>query len=661
MSPKFKDLALDTLYLSPYNVRKDPGDLDELIASIKDNGVLEPILLRQRGEEYEVIAGRRRMEAARIAGLQTIPATVLEVTDLQAIIVSLIENVQRKDLTLAERVQTYQTLQQLAPEYQSLHSLAKVVDLSHQKISQDFQAYAVLRKLQPHGFTLASHLPPSAVERQQGTALPEYHAVLVHQAMSYLLEEAGVVTEGDADKKMIELAKLIAPLSQDAAKELIDQVKAGEQPARFITHAPFRQFNATWHNASRSKKSSPKRRESGGLVTCSCCNRILQLVHQAAGTHAIVDTPLTGQSLLPAPTFPAEPTAAALNPAPTTSDEAPVLAASGTPPPILKRTACYTINAFPKGLNSVLNLQTTGFWGKLSQSAANPDFTEADIPQSIWTADPWIGCLWGTSCQFCYVPSLATRVYPNGRQSYWYQQWGSCLLYKPDFPNRLRKHLLDGAGQTGPLYQGAAIYMSPKTDPLVSVPDALAITARNLDVFLDAVIFLMIQTRSKAVEEEHEPDIFNRIVELARRKKVGVSFSISTDLLDQQRRIERGGLTPEERLRIMARLKHAGVFVSAAVAPLMPASPDFARKLVECCHHASIQVLHLTGSGAATPRALLNQTQREIPHYRELDRKLTDEIEAVNGAAGFSWGMNNKGFIGAFLAARRFYEKVSVR
>jgi DNA repair photolyase len=332
-----------------------------------------------------------------------------------------------------------------------------------------------------------------------------------------------------------------------------------------------------------------------------------------------------------------------------------------SPKPILKCTSGYALDAFPRGLDAVLTLQSAGFWGRLGKSSANPDFTEADIPKLIYTTDPWIGCVFGTSCRFCYVPSVATRIYPNGRQSYWFEQWGSWLLYKPDFTNRLRRQLLDGAGQTRPHFKGAAIYYSPKTDPLLPIPDALAITARNLDVFLDAAIFLMIQTRSKAVEEEHEPDIYTRIIELAKRKKVGVSFSISTDLLDQQRRIERGGLTPQERLRIMARLKQAGVFVSAAVAPLMPSSPDFARKLVESCHHASIQVLHQTGSGTATPKAVLDLMHREIPHYRELDRKLANEIETVDGAAEFSWGMNNKGFIGAFLAARRFYEKVSVR
>jgi hypothetical protein len=72
-------------------------------------------------------------------------------------------------------------------------------------------------------------------------------------------------------------------------------------------------------------------------------------------------------------------------------------------------------------------------------------------------------------------------------------------------------------------------------------------------------------------------------------------------------------------------------------------------------------VLHLTDSGAAAPNAVLTQTQRDIPQYRELAGKLADEIEAVDGAVEFSWGMNNKGFIGAFLAGRRFYELVSQR
>jgi ParB/RepB/Spo0J family partition protein len=416
MTPEFREIALDTLFISPYNVRRDPGDLTELTDSITIMDVLEPILVRPMGEGYEVIAGSRRARAAQEAGLTTIPARVLELTAVQAILTSLIENIQRKDLTLAERVQTYQTLSQLDPEYQSHRSLAKVIGLSHQKITQDFQAYAVLLKLQPSGIRVASDLPPTAEERQQGTVLPEYHAVLIHQAMSYLVE-VGVVAEEEADEQLVKLARLIAPLSQEAAEELITQVKAaGEQPAHLTLKrlaeelVPFRQFNAGRHGAARRRKSAAKVVQDGGVVTCACCNRVLQLNHRADGTHTVTDTPFTGHPLLPAPALLDEPIAAARNPAPATSgrqtsaesapatsDVAPALEALETPQPILKRTAGYTIESFPKGLHTILTPQTSGFWGRLTDSPANPDFTETDIPQSIWTADPWVGCLWGLS------------------------------------------------------------------------------------------------------------------------------------------------------------------------------------------------------------------------------------------------------------------------
>jgi DNA repair photolyase len=470
------------------------------------------------------------------------------------------------------------------------------------------------------------------------------------------------------------LADKTLGVPEDSRQQIVSQVRRRQKELRegaSTAHFPHPTQLAAWDifnsitATARTENYQPRRlaleRLAGDLL----------LPYIPREPNPVKNTLFPGHPQLPEPELPDEPIAAALNPAPATPSPQPssdvaadeteaalALEAVETPQPILKRTNGYTIDSFPKGLGSVLNLQQTGFWGKLSQSPANPDFTATDIPQSIWTADPWLGCLFGTSCRFCYVPSLATRIYPGGRQSYWYQRWGNWLLYKPDFTNRLRKQLLDAAGQTRPPFQGAAIYYSPKTDPLIPIPDALRITARNLDVFLDADIFLIIQTRSPKVAEvgdDKNPDIFTRILELARRKKVGVSFSISTDLLAQQQRIESGGLIPEERLAIMARLKSAGVFVSAAVAPVMPFSPDFARKLVDSCHHASIQGLHLTGAGAATPKVVLTQTHREIPHYRELDSKLADEIEAVDGEA-FSWGVNNKGFIGAFLAARRFYD-----
>jgi hypothetical protein len=81
MTHVIKEIELDKLSISSRNVRKDPGDLADFIASIATMGVLAPILMVQKGEWYEVIAGSLRAEAARRAGHTTISAIVLAVID----------------------------------------------------------------------------------------------------------------------------------------------------------------------------------------------------------------------------------------------------------------------------------------------------------------------------------------------------------------------------------------------------------------------------------------------------------------------------------------------------------------------------------------------------------------------------------------------------
>jgi ParB/RepB/Spo0J family partition protein len=328
MTPEFKELELDSLYISPYNVRQDPGDLTELIASIKDIGVLEPILVQPMGEGYEIVAGSRRFKAAQTAGLTTIPARVLELTDVHALVTSLIENIQRKDLTLVERVVAYQQLEALKPEYHSKRRLAKAIGRSHRKVGEDFQAYEIALILQPHGIRVESHFPRSSPERQRGDVLPEYHAVLLHQVSSWLRAK-DVIPDDLFVNLQVEWARRIAPHSQENAEEIIahlksvadsmDMLLSQETPARSCT--------------SRDRKAAATTGKESGFVTCSCCDQVLQLVHRADGTHAVVETPITGQPVLPVPVFSDELVGAALNPAPATLatlDAAPVLEASET-------------------------------------------------------------------------------------------------------------------------------------------------------------------------------------------------------------------------------------------------------------------------------------------------------------------------------------------
>jgi ParB family chromosome partitioning protein len=88
----------------------DEESLQELASSIKEHGVLQPVLLRQRGDNYEIIAGERRWRAAEIAGLTQVPAVIKEMDDVKAAEISLIENIQRDDLSIIEEGMAYKNL-----------------------------------------------------------------------------------------------------------------------------------------------------------------------------------------------------------------------------------------------------------------------------------------------------------------------------------------------------------------------------------------------------------------------------------------------------------------------------------------------------------------------------------------------------------------------
>ena len=90
--------------------RFDDASLQELADSIKATGVLQPVLVRPDRDGYELVAGERRLKAARLAGLEKIPAIVKEVTDREMMELALIENVQREDLNPIDEANAYQML-----------------------------------------------------------------------------------------------------------------------------------------------------------------------------------------------------------------------------------------------------------------------------------------------------------------------------------------------------------------------------------------------------------------------------------------------------------------------------------------------------------------------------------------------------------------------
>jgi ParB family chromosome partitioning protein len=105
-------IPVDRVRPNPFQPRQqfDDTELEELASSIRANGLLQPIVVRAKGAEYELVAGERRLRAAQRAGLQEIPAIVRQVGDHEALELALIENLQRSDLNPIEEARAYERL-----------------------------------------------------------------------------------------------------------------------------------------------------------------------------------------------------------------------------------------------------------------------------------------------------------------------------------------------------------------------------------------------------------------------------------------------------------------------------------------------------------------------------------------------------------------------
>jgi ParB family chromosome partitioning protein len=113
-APDVIQVAVEEISPGPFQPRRsmDDAKLQDLAASIRAHGVLSPLILRREGGRLEVVAGERRLRAARIAGLARVPAVVKELSSSQALEVALVENLQREDLNPIEEAEAYARLQE---------------------------------------------------------------------------------------------------------------------------------------------------------------------------------------------------------------------------------------------------------------------------------------------------------------------------------------------------------------------------------------------------------------------------------------------------------------------------------------------------------------------------------------------------------------------
>jgi ParB family chromosome partitioning protein len=109
-TPVGRMVAIELLDPNPNQPRQVMGDLSELIASIAEKGILEPLVVRQRVDRFQIVAGERRYQAAIQAGLRELPVVIRDVDDTEMLELALIENLQRKDLTPFEESEALQGL-----------------------------------------------------------------------------------------------------------------------------------------------------------------------------------------------------------------------------------------------------------------------------------------------------------------------------------------------------------------------------------------------------------------------------------------------------------------------------------------------------------------------------------------------------------------------
>jgi ParB family chromosome partitioning protein len=142
-----QEIALDAIDPNPQQPRRsfDGEELERLAASIREHGVLQPVVVRRAGDRYQLVVGERRWRASRAAGLDAIPAVVADVAERERLELALVENVQRRDLNPMELAQAFQTL---ADGGATQEQIGQRVSLDRSTVANHLRLLELSRELQ---------------------------------------------------------------------------------------------------------------------------------------------------------------------------------------------------------------------------------------------------------------------------------------------------------------------------------------------------------------------------------------------------------------------------------------------------------------------------------------------------------------------------------
>jgi ParB family chromosome partitioning protein len=205
-------VPIDLIEPNPNQPRQVMGDLSELMASIAEKGIIEPLIVRQQGERFQIIAGERRYQAAVQVGLKELPAVIREANEAELMEIALVENLQRKDLTPFE-------------EAEAMHALAQKCSYTHEMLARKLgkSRTAVTESLSLH-------------------SMPEDIKNLCRLAdissKSLLLQ---VVRQSDPQKMAALVERITSqgqPATRDEVRRVIAKPKAGRPKAFTFNYRP---------------------------------------------------------------------------------------------------------------------------------------------------------------------------------------------------------------------------------------------------------------------------------------------------------------------------------------------------------------------------------------------------------------------------------------
>ena len=191
--------------------------LETLAQSIKEKGILQPLLLRKKGEKYEIIAGERRWRAAKLAGLESVPAVIKNLTDSETLEIALIENLQRENLSAIEEAEG---LNRLMSEYEYTQEvIAKVIGKSRSHIANTLRLLSLpdeIKQMIKENKLSAGHAR-TLVGKDNAAELA---AKIINEGLSVREAEALAANSKELD------VKNIAPKAQKTIDKDIERIMA---------------------------------------------------------------------------------------------------------------------------------------------------------------------------------------------------------------------------------------------------------------------------------------------------------------------------------------------------------------------------------------------------------------------------------------------------